>query len=198
MSALKVVIERPPHKRSDGCHMKSSSGSLLTSWTSCGAHHQGPFHSCPPSCIPGTGQEVYWCEKGLVVLSINTGGEKTVEDLHVGFSSDSCVKTWPMWCGFVYTGSSKSHCSTFSSFPRLSAADAAAVWLLNPHNLPPAEGDWAYWLPVHWAHRLDLVIIIPWLCVDINPSEIIKLSSSWCCSRVIGECLRTAISPLKP
>lgn len=108
----------------------------------------------------------------------------------------------PIWCGFVCSGPSKSHCSTFQVFhmsqswsspPPLPPPAGRSA----PHNLPPAGSDWSYWLPTHWAHQLNLVIITPWLCVDINLSEIIKRSMSWCCSKVIGELLRMAISPLK-
>lgn len=67
----------------------------------------------------------------------------------------------------------------------------------TPHNLSPAASDWGCWLPTHWAHQFNLVIITPWLCVDINLSEVIKRSMSWCCSKVIGELLWMAISSLK-
>lgn len=68
-----------------------------------------------------------------------------------------------------------------SSFPHVSEllSAPADVWLLNPHNLPPAGNDWGYWLAVQRAHRLDLDVINPWLYVDIYLSEIPKHSMTW-------------------
>lgn len=55
---LECFFYSPEIGSSYGWHMKSSSESFLISRTPCGAHHQGPFHWCSPSCIPGRGQEV--------------------------------------------------------------------------------------------------------------------------------------------
>lgn len=95
----------------------------------------------------------------------------------MGDGRDSCMRTWVQSDVGLFTQDLVK--VLICSFPHVSELlfTPTAVWLLNPHNLPPAVNDWGYWLPVHWAHQLDLVIINLWLHVDINLSEIIKCST---------------------
>lgn len=85
-----------------------------------------------------------------------------------GAGGDSCARTWVQSdVGLFTQGPVKiphfhfSTCLRDTLHPRCRLA-------AHPHNLPPAANDWGYWLPVHWAHQLDLVIINLWLNVDIN------------------------------
>lgn len=132
-------------------------------------------------------------QRGL--LKISMWGFKETGD-----GGDSCTRTWVQSdVGLFTPGPVKvivPHFK-FSTSQSCSSPPPPSAGCSTPHNLPPAASDWGYWLPIHWTHQLNLVIITPWLCVDINLGEIIKRSMSWCCSKVIGELLRMAISPLK-
>lgn len=76
-------------------------------------------------------------------------------DLHVEVlhkeTDDSCVRTWVQYdVGLFTQGPVKvivPHIKFSTCAREASTPAAAGVWLLNPHNLPPAVSDWGYWLP---------------------------------------------------
>lgn len=137
--------------------------SVLVSGTPCGAHHQGPFHRCPPFLHSWnrTGSGMLREGLGFALHQHNgcrvrspCGVLKRWKGVGVGGTAggDSCRRTKVQHDVGLFTQDPvkiivpRLRFSTCLCFPAPLPPPSAGFW--GPHNCPPAASDWGHWLPV--------------------------------------------------
>lgn len=138
-----TALEEPPNGACGGSFSKIYISKIFH----VRAHQESSFHWCPPSCIPEAGQEVKCWQRGFVALFINaswTSSQEGVSRRRGGWR----MCTWVQTVVGLFTHSPINVIVPHFKFSTSQSSSVfpttAAVWLLNPHNLPPAASSWSF------------------------------------------------------